>query len=90
MDTISKQELAELLVETGQAHHEAYRESDGVDPEWAGWYAPYLQAKLGHRLGRRPTRSELTYLLIKAERAHAALDDGSPWAVYYADVLLEG
>ena len=90
MNSIATQELADLLMQTGQAHHAAYHESDGFDPEWASWYAPVLQAGIGDRLGRKLTRSELVYLLIKAQREHDALDDGSPWPAYYAEVLLAG
>lgn len=90
MSTIGRGELARLLRETSKAHHAAFRASDGFDPEWASWYAPYLQTRLGDRLGREVTRSELTYLLIKAERQQAAAGDESPWPQYYADVLLEG
>jgi len=90
MTTMSGQEVARLLVETGHAHHAAYAASDGVDPEWATWYAPYLQAHLEDRLGRKVTRSELTYLLIKSEREHDAADDDSAWPDYYAGVILEG
>ena len=85
-----KAELAELLQETGAAHHRAYEQTDGTDPEWASWYAPYLQARMGDRLGRHVTRSELTYLLVKAERQQAADDDDRPWPEVYAEVLLEG
>jgi len=67
-DTISSAELAELLTEAGH-HHPAYQESNGIDPEWATWYAPYLQTRVGDRLGSPPTRSELVYLLISAEKA---------------------
>jgi len=88
--TISEQVLADLLIEVGQAHHEAYRESDGLDPEWASWYGPYLQTRIGDRLGRSITRSELIYLLLKAQHLHDASDDGSPWPPYYAGVILAG
>ena len=90
MSTIPKAELAALLKETGAAHHDAYLASDGIDPEWASWYAPYLQARLGDSLGRSVTRSELTYLLVRAERQQAAEADPSPWPEFYASVLLEG
>jgi hypothetical protein len=90
MSTISDQELADLLMVVGQAHHEAYRESDGFDPEWASWYAPYLQTRIGDRLGRKVTRSELTYLLLKAQREHDSAADGSPWPPYYAGVIRAG
>ncbi len=90
MTTIPLEDLAALLKETGAAHHHAYLATDGVDPEWASWYAPYLQARLGDRLGRSVTRSELTYLLVGAQRQQAAEGDTSPWPQFYAGVLLEG
>ena len=37
------QQLEELLRETGEAHHQAYIETDGADPEWPLWYADYLR-----------------------------------------------
>jgi NAD(P)H-hydrate epimerase len=88
--TITTQELANVLIETGQAHHKAYQGSDGFDPEWASWYGPYLQTRLGGKLGREVTRSEFTYLLIRAQREHEALGDGTSWPDYYAGVILEG
>lgn len=87
---ISQADLARLSVEAGHAHHAAYIESDGVDPDWPLYYAGYLEAHLGDRLGRRVSRSELTYLLVKAQREHDALADGSPFDRYYASVLLAG
>lgn len=89
-DRISPSELAELITAAGHAHHRAYLDSDGVDPDWPMYYAGYLEAHLGDRLGRRASRSELTYLLVKAQREHDALDDGSPFAEYYASVVLAG
>ncbi|MDH3682632.1 MAG: hypothetical protein OEV40_22075 [Acidimicrobiia bacterium] len=87
---ISQSELAELIIAAGHAHHAAYIESDGVDPDWPLYYAGYLEAHLGDRLGRRASRSELTYLLVKAQREHDSLDDGSPFSEYYASVVLVG
>ena len=89
-ERITTGDLAALITEAGHAHHAAYIESDGVDPDWAMYYAGYLEAHLGDRLGRQASRSELTYLLIKAQREHDALADGPPFADYYAEVLLAG
>jgi NAD(P)H-hydrate epimerase len=47
---VTDEELTALLIETGQRHHRAYQESDGADPEWALWYAGYLQAHLWDQL----------------------------------------
>lgn len=90
MNQMSKAELAQLLIEAGAAHHKAYIGSDGFDPEWAAWYAPFLQARIGDGLGRAVTRSELTYLLISAERQQADQGDTSPWPEFYAGVILAG
>jgi len=89
-EQISQNELADLITAAGHAHHAAYIESDGVDPDWAMYYAGYLEAHLGERLGRKASRSELTYLLVKAQRAHDGLVDDSPFAPYFALVLLAG
>ena len=88
--TITGSELAALLRETGERHHAAFIESDGADPEWALWYADYLQAHLWDRAGRLPSRGELVYLLVGAERAHAASGSDEPWPDAYARFLLEG
>jgi len=88
-NTISETELAALLTETGHKHHQAYAESDGADPEWALWYAGYIQAKLWDGAGRLPGQSELIYLLVKADREFTASGDDGPWPRYYARLLLE-
>jgi NAD(P)H-hydrate epimerase len=89
MDRISRAALAALLKEAAEAHHEAYAVSNGIDPEWASWYAPYLQASIGAGLGQALARSEIIYLLIKAERDQVAAGDTSAWPDYYAGVFLE-
>lgn len=35
------QQLEGLFNEVGEAHHQAYIETDGADPEWPLWYADY-------------------------------------------------
>ena len=80
--------LAELLVETGHHHHQAYISSDGVDPEWALWYAGFLQTKLWNTHGEIPTRSKLIYLLISAEEAFDSAEQNEEWPVFYARHIL--
>lgn len=75
--------LAALLVETGHAHHQAFIETDGADPEWPIWYADHLHPKLVGDLGL--TRSEIVYLLIGASRA---ADPDEPWPQSYAAFIL--
>jgi NAD(P)H-hydrate epimerase len=90
MTPITEAELAALIQQTADRHHDAFIESDGADPDWALWYAPYLQAHLWDRTGRLPTRSELVFLLVGAERAHAASTTEDPWPETYARHLLAG
>ncbi len=82
---MSEEELAALFVETGHRHHEAYLASDGVDPEWAMWYAAYIQAHLWDRLGRLLTRSEIVHLLVRADDAvRSDPGAGDDWPTVYA------
>jgi hypothetical protein len=80
--------LAELLREAGRAHHEAYRHTNGEDPEWPLWYAGYLRERAAGVFPAVPTKSELTYLLVAAERAMAA-SPGADWPSFYARFVLE-
>ncbi len=89
-DRISEADLADAIEATGRAHHAAFAASDGADPEWALWYAAHLQTVIWDRLGAIATRSELTYLLIGAERAYKAADsDRGEWPPFYARFILE-
>ena len=81
--------LADLLEETGRRHHAAFKDADGVDPEWALWYAGYVQAHLWDEAGSVPSRSELVYLLIGAERAYVTSGNEVAWPRFYARRLLE-
>jgi hypothetical protein len=85
---ISTDDLADLLKETGDAHHAAYEATDGTDPEWAIWYSAHLQTLLGNGLGRPITRSEIVYLLCKAQMAQDADGSQVPWPTYYANLFL--
>jgi hypothetical protein len=85
---ISADQLADLLKRTSNAHHAAYAATDGTDPEWANWYSGHLQALLGDGLGRPITRSEIVYLLCKAQTNQAAEGSEEAWTSYYATLIL--
>ena len=85
---ISADHLAALLKRTGDAHHAAYAATDGTDPEWANWYSGHLQTLLGDGLGRSITRSEIVYLLCKAQREQEADGSEEAWTAYYANLIL--
>jgi hypothetical protein len=81
---ILTQRLAALFRETGRAHHQAFIQTAGEDPEWPLWYADYLQEKLGKLLSAKFTKSELIYLLVTAAGEQTLNAPGADWAQYYA------
>ena len=80
-------ELADLLQGTGAAHHQAFIETNGFDPEWPLWYAEHLEDKLPAHIGRVVTRSEIVFLLWSAMKAQAEEESAEPWPEYYARFL---
>jgi NAD(P)H-hydrate epimerase len=80
-------EIEELLRETGVAHHQAFLETDGADPEWPLWFADFLQGRLAMLLGARLTKSELVYLLLLVEAERLRESPGADWAGAYAREL---
>jgi len=83
------EEVAALLMETGQNHHKAFKETDGVDPEWPLWYADYLHSKLGKQLKTELTKSEIIYLLLMLEKQRTTEAPDSHWTKYYAKILVD-
>lgn len=88
-DQSQVQELAELFRETGKAHHQAFIKTDGADPEWALWYAEYLQDRLTRFLAAPITRSRLVFCIVATDDEHSATDPDAPWPEYYARRILE-
>src|SRR5215210_979906 len=78
------QQLEGLFREVGEAHHQAYIETDGADPEWPLWYADYLRDKLAPLLDASFTKSELVYLLVMVANEQPLTAPGANWARYYA------
>ena len=77
-------QLEDLFHEVGEAHHQAYIETDGADPEWPLWYADFLRERLGGLLGANFTRSELVHLLVLVAAEQPLRAPGANWARYYA------
>ncbi len=80
--------LADLLIETGHAHHQAFLSTDGEDPEWPLWYAEYLEPRIAPLLGMRPTRSRLVQCLLNADERHTGSGATEPWSRSYAQYIL--
>ena len=86
-DPATEAELAALLRETGERHHEAFAATDGADPEWPLWYAGYLEDRIGDWVGRPPTRSRIVHWLVGAADAHEGTEE--PWPTFYARYVVE-
>ncbi len=82
------QALANLFMETGEAHHQAYIETDGADEDWAIWYADYLHGKLPDHIGVTLAKSEIVYLLMLLSYEQPMNAPSGNWRVYYAEDLL--
>lgn len=83
------EEIAAYFVEAGHAHHQAYIETDGADPDWPIWYAGHMVEKLNALLNASMTQSELVYQLIRMERELAIEAPGANWPRYYAQFLTD-
>jgi len=83
--------VADLLHEAAETHHRVYRITDGEDPDWATWYANWLVelSELPSLLGRKPVRSELTYLLVLLDKEFSEGSVAEPWEQYYARRLTD-
>jgi len=88
-DEVTVERLARLFKQTGEAHHEAFLDTDGEDPEWPIWYAEYLEDRLAPFLAAPLTRSRMVFCLIGADDEHRAADPDAPWPEYYARRFLE-
>jgi hypothetical protein len=79
-----------LLHEAAETHHQVFRITDGVDDDWASWYAEWLVtlSELPELLGGKVVRSELTYLLVHLDKKYTERRPAERWEDYYARELL--
>ncbi|MBC5804696.1 MAG: hypothetical protein DLM53_05900 [Candidatus Eremiobacter antarcticus] len=80
------QALAALLHQTSEDHHVAYKETDGVDPDWSIWYAGHLiECGIEKMLNATLLKSDLIYLLVGADKDINREAPGAKWETWYAD-----
>jgi hypothetical protein len=80
-----------LLHECSETHHVVYRITDGVDDDWASFYADWLliHSELPLLLGTTPVRSHLVHALVQLDRDHDAAHSDEPWPDFYERGLRE-
>ena len=87
--TQRKEAIAALLHQTAEDHHVAYKETDGVDPDWSIWYAGYLlENNFEQMLDAKLLKSDLIYLLVLADKQQMSEAPGAHWENYYADFFV--
>lgn len=89
METDLARQLEGLFHEVSEAHHHAYIETDGADPEWPLWYADYLRERLGGLLHANFTKSELVHMLVLVSGEQPLRAPGANWARYYARFFIQ-
>ena len=57
-------EITRLLDLTGHAHHRAFIDTDGHDPDWPIWYADYSIHQIRPLLAGELSKSEYIYALV--------------------------
>ena len=77
-----------LLRQSGPAHHEAYIETDGEDPDWPLWYAGYLRDRLNALLGTDLTKTQLVVLLVELDELQRREDTDGDWPAFYAEQFI--
>lgn len=78
--------LVSVLEAAGPAHHAAYIETDGDDPEWPLWYANHVAAEVRRILDLPDlTESRLVWAFVDADEAHRREAPEEPWARFYAE-----
>ena len=78
-------ELTAVLSAAGPAHHAAYIETDGADPEWPVWYANHVIDDVRRILDRPDiTVSRLVWAFVDADRTHRVAAPEVPWSEFYA------
>jgi len=84
-----REKIAALLHQTAEDHHVAYKETDGVDPDWSLWYADHLlKQSFDKLLDAKLLKSDLIYLLVLVDKQQMSEAPGSHWENYYADFFV--
>ena len=84
-----KEKIAALLHQTAEDHHVAYKETDGVDPDWSIWYSGHLlEQGFEALLNAKLLKSDLIYLLVLADKQQMMEAPGGQWEQYYAHLFV--
>ena len=79
-----------LLREAAETHHTVFRSTDGADDDWASWYSDWLveHSELPDLVDAPVVRSELTWLLVQADKDYTVEAPDLSWEDFYAGRLV--
>jgi hypothetical protein len=83
--------ISRLLNEVAQTHHQVYRIVDGIDGDWASWYADWLArlSELPSLVDGPVVRSRLTGALVSLDEEFTAARPSQQWEDWYAERLVD-
>lgn len=83
--------ISQVLERAERVHAEVSADRGGADPEWPLFYAWWLVtwSKLPELLGVIPSRSELAFELIRADRDYRSEERPEDWSAFYARRLVD-
>ncbi|MBT4879860.1 MAG: hypothetical protein HOI80_01110 [Alphaproteobacteria bacterium] len=81
---MAMEEVKKILEETGLAHHKAFIEAGGVDPDWSQWYANHALKPLNKALETDFTDQKLAEIFRDAAQDHDEEAPDIPWEVHYS------
>jgi hypothetical protein len=78
------EKIAELFMQTGHAHHEAFIATDGFDPDWAAWYGVHLEKPLSTLFAAKFAATEIADKLVALDKEFNTKSQSEHWTAYYA------
>lgn len=82
-------ELSQLFKETARAHHAAYADSEGANPDWPIWYADHLLEPMQQLVNKDLYKSQLIYCLMTADFDYVARAPATGWTNFYASEFVQ-
>jgi len=87
----SADQISTLLAQACDAHHDTFKQTGGVDVDWALWYAKWLaeNPKFTDAVGHNVAISKLVYALMALDIDYTEQKPDETWSDYYAQNFIK-